>query len=278
MDDSLTISRIDPEAEVAAYREQVLAKAGAALDPESLALLEEDLRSPCTEEIAVFHAFARIVAEAADRFVVLDTAPTGHTLLLIDSSEAYHREVTRNTTDTPPQVLNLLPRLRDGDFTKVLIVTLAEATPVSEARRLQDDLARAGIAPYAWVVNQTFVGLQTKDPLLRMRGRNELPHIASVTTHHAKRTAVVPWVAVPPVGKGLEALVEAIDKEAAMSQYVYYCAECDTSFEAEVEHPEEGVPVIATCPDCGSEEAKKAFAVEATRPSGGCTPGSGCCG
>lgn len=277
--ESLTVSRIDPESEVASYREQVLAKAAPELDPESLALLEEDLRSPCTEEIAVFHAFARIVAEAADRFVVLDTAPTGHTLLLIDSSEAYHREVTRNATDTPSQVLNLLPRLRDADFTKVLIVTLAEATPVSEARRLQDDLARAGIAPYAWVINQTFVGLDTTDPLLRMRGGNESPHIESVTTVHAERTAVVPWVAVPPVGKGLEALVEAIDKEAAVSKYVYYCAECDKSFEAEVERPEEGVPVAATCPDCGSAKAKKAFAVESAKPAGGscCSPGSGCC-
>ena len=274
---ALTVSRIDPEAEVAAYREQVLNKARPQLDSEALALLDEDLRSPCTEEIAIFHAFARVVAEAADRFVVLDTAPTGHTLLLIDSSEAYHREVTRNATDTPPQVLELLPRLRDPDFTKVIIVTLAEATPVSEAQRLQDDLARAGIAPYAWVVNQTFAGIDTDDPLLRVRGTNELPYLESVTAGHA-RVAVVPWVAVPPVGKGLEVLVKTIDKEAAMSKYVYYCAECEISFEKEVEHPEEGVPVTATCPTCGNKDAKKAFAVEATKPSGGCcSPGGGDC-
>jgi len=201
----LAVSRIDPEVEVEAYRKQVLAGA-ADLEPEALALLEEDLRSPCTEEIAIFRAFARVVAEASDRFVILDTAPTGHTLLLIDSSEAYHREVMRNTTDTPPEVLALLPRLRDPDFTKVLIVTLAEATPISEARRLQVDLSRAGIAPYAWVVNQSFAEVATTDPVLRARGLNEVSHIESVIGRE-RRVAIVPWVSEPPVGEGLFALV-----------------------------------------------------------------------
>ena len=201
----LTLSRIDPEVEVEAYRAQVLAGA-TSLDPEALSLLEEDLRSPCTEEIAIFRAFARVVAEASDRFVILDTAPTGHTLLLIDSSEAYHREVMRNTTDTPPEVLALLPRLRDPEFTKVLIVTLAEATPISEARRLQTDLSRAGIASYAWVVNQSFAEATTTDPVLRARGVNEVAHIESVIERE-RRVAIVPWVPVPPVGEGLFALV-----------------------------------------------------------------------
>jgi arsenite-transporting ATPase len=203
----LTLSRIDPEVEVEAYRQQVLAGA-AQLEPEALALLEEDLRSPCTEEIAIFRAFARVVAEAADRFVILDTAPTGHTLLLIDSSEAYHREVMRTTTDTPPEVLALLPRLRDPEFTKVLIVTLAEATPISEARRLQTDLARAGIQSYAWVVDQSFAEAQTIDPVLRARGLNEIALIESVIAAE-RRVAIVPWVPIAPVGKGLSALVEA---------------------------------------------------------------------
>ncbi len=202
----LTLSRIDPDVEVEAYRNQVLA-ASNDLDPEALALLEEDLRSPCTEEIAIFRAFARVVAEASDRFVILDTAPTGHTLLLIDSSEAYHREVMRNTTDTPPEVLALLPRLRDPEFTRVLIVTLAEATPISEARRLETDLKRAGINAYAWVINQSFAAVSTSDPVLRMRAVNELPHIESVLAQEGSRVAVVPWVPVSPVGKGLGALL-----------------------------------------------------------------------
>jgi arsenite-transporting ATPase len=202
----LTLSRIDPEVEVEAYRSQALA-ASSGLDPEALALLEEDLRSPCTEETAIFRAFARVVAEASDRFVILDTAPTGHTLLLIDSSEAYHREVMRNTTDTPPEVLALLPRLRDPEFTRVLIVTLAEATPISEARRLEADLKRAGIDVYAWVINQSFAAVSTSDPVLRMRAVNELPHIQSVLSQGGGSVAIVPWVPVPPVGKGLEALL-----------------------------------------------------------------------
>lgn len=205
---SLEVSRIDPEVEVAAYREHVLATTGSGLDPSALAMLEEDLRSPCTEEIAIFRAFARVVDRAADGFVILDTAPTGHTLLLIDSSEAYHREVSRNTTGTPSEVLALLPRLRDPDFTKVLIVTLAEATPVSEARRLQDDLIRAGIVPFAWVINQSFAMVDTDDPVLCQRGAHETRHIETVKQEHASRTASIPWVPVPPVGDGLGALIE----------------------------------------------------------------------
>lgn len=204
---SLEVGRIDPAAEVAAYREQVLSTAGSGLDPSALAMLEEDLRSPCTEEIAVFRAFAGVVARAAEGFVILDTAPTGHTLLLIDSSESYHREVSRNATDTPAEVLDLLPRLRDPDFTKVLIVTLAEATPVSEALRLQDDLERAGIVPWAWIIEQSFALVDTDDPALRARGASEARHIDSVVREHASRTASVPWVPVPPVGQGLSALM-----------------------------------------------------------------------
>jgi arsenite-transporting ATPase len=207
-DGLLTVSRIDPDVEVAAYRERVLATAGASLGPEARALLEEDLRSPCTEEIAVFGAFARTVAGGADRFVVLDTAPTGHTLLLLDASEAYHREVLRNSADTPPEILALLQRLRDPSFTRVLMITLAEATPVSEASRLEDDLARAGITPYAWVINQSYALVETADPTLRARARNETPHYDAVLGAQARRTFAVPWIPEQPVGKrGLGALL-----------------------------------------------------------------------
>lgn len=272
----LTLSRIDPEVEVAAYTAQVLA-AASELDPEALALLEEDLRSPCTEEIAIFRAFARVVAEASDRFVILDTAPTGHTLLLIDASEAYHREVMRNTTDTPPEVLELLPRLRDPDFTKVLIVTLAEATPISEARHLAADLGRAGIDPWAWVVNQSFARVATSDPVLRARGANEVAHIESVLSRQAGHVAIVPWVPVPPVGDGLGALIErfADTRRPGMAQYVYHCRECNNTFEAD--YPPNDAPLTMQCPRCSSQEAMKAFSTEDLKPAAGtCAPGSGC--
>ena len=140
------MSRIDPAAETAAYTAEVLGSVGAQLDAKGRALLEEDLRSPCTEEVAVFRAFARTVAQGQDGLVVLDTAPTGHTILLLDAAEAYHREVLRQGSKMPESVRQLLPRLRDPAFTRVLLVTLPEATPVHEAQALQADLARAGIA------------------------------------------------------------------------------------------------------------------------------------
>jgi arsenite-transporting ATPase len=196
----LTVGRIDPAAEVARYTEEVLARTGDKLDAAGRALLEEDLRSPCTEEIAVFRAFAQAVAEGRDGFVVLDTAPTGHTLLLLDAAEAYHREVLRTRGEMPESVVELLPRLRDPTYTRILIVTLAEATPVHEAERLQADLARAGIAPYAWVVNQSLLASGTNDPLLRLRGEYELPFIGWVMKELSPRSALVPWLADAPVG------------------------------------------------------------------------------
>ncbi|MCW5552202.1 MAG: arsenical pump-driving ATPase [Verrucomicrobiae bacterium] len=196
----LHVSRIDPQAETRAYVEQVLATAGKNLDANARALLEEDLRSPCTEEIAVFRAFARTVAQGKDAFVVLDTAPTGHTLLLLDATESYHREVARKTSDLPEEVRQLLPRLRDGDFTRVVVVTLPEATPVHEAAALQDDLRRAQIEPFAWVINQSFAESGSHDPLLVARGRGEAPFIREVVAKHSRRTALAPWVTEEPTG------------------------------------------------------------------------------
>ena len=154
---NLRVSRIDPVAEVQAYRSEVMAESGKDLDANGRALLEEDLRSPCTEEIAVFRAFARAIHEGNDGFVVIDTAPTGHTLLLLDAANSYHRDVERNLTYIPESVRTLLPRLRDDVYTKILIVTLPEATPVHEAAQLQQDLERAGIRPFAWIINQSLL-------------------------------------------------------------------------------------------------------------------------
>jgi arsenite-transporting ATPase len=208
--EGMQVSRIDPQVEIKSYVEQVMASTGQNLDANARALLEEDLRSPCTEEIAVFRAFARVVAQGTDWFVVLDTAPTGHTLLLLDATEAYHREIARKASNLPEEVQQLLPRLRDPKFTRVLIVTLAEATPVHEAAALQTDLRRAQIEPFAWVINQSIARAETRDPILLARAADELPYIREVTDRLSKRTAIVPWVVEEPVGPDkLQQLFEA---------------------------------------------------------------------
>jgi arsenite/tail-anchored protein-transporting ATPase len=200
----LTVSRIDPEVEIERYRQEVLEKAGKNLNADALALLQEDLRSPCTEEIAIFRAFAKTVDAGVAAFVVLDTAPTGHTILLLDAAEAYHREVMRVQGDMPESVRQLLPRLRDAEFTQVIIVTLAEATPVHEAESLQQDLARAGIKPYAWVINQSLLASGSRNLLLAARGHYEIPYIDKVAQKLSPRCALIPWLAEPPIGtKGL---------------------------------------------------------------------------
>lgn len=204
----MTVSRIDPAEETRLYSEEVMRTAGEGLDRQGRALLEEDLRSPCTEEIAVFRAFAQAVAGGNDRFVVLDTAPTGHTVLLLDAALAYHREVTRQSTRMPESVEQLLPRLRDPEFTRVLVVTLPEATPVHEAASLQRDLRRAEIEPYAWVINQSLTPLSPHDSVLRGRRAAEAAYIGEVCERHSDRVTLVPWQVDPPVGpEGMRALV-----------------------------------------------------------------------
>ncbi|WP_078551239.1 arsenical pump-driving ATPase [Bacillus alkalicellulosilyticus] len=193
IEDRITLSEINPTAEVEKYRKQVLLQAKAkGVDEEGLAYLEEDLQSPCTEEIAVFQAFAKVVEEAEDCFVVIDTAPTGHTLLLLDATQSYQKEVERTGADVHPSVQKLLPRLRNEKETDVVIVTLPEATPVYEASRLQDDLKRAGITPSWWVINQSLAATQTTDPILHGRALSEGRWIKEVTKNN-NQVAVIPW-------------------------------------------------------------------------------------
>jgi len=207
--DNLTVSRIDPHAETERYRQHVLETKGKDLDAEGRAMLEEDLRSPCTEEIAVFQAFSRVIREAGKKFVVMDTAPTGHTLLLLDATGAYHREVTRQAGKSGMSFTTPMMQLQDPKQTKVLVVTLAETTPVLEATHLQADLRRAGIEPWAWIVNSSVAAASAKSPLLRQRAANELREISAVANQHADRHAVVPLLKEEPIGaERLRALVK----------------------------------------------------------------------
>ena len=207
--DNLTISSINPEIEVKKYQQEVLSTAGEGLDEEGLAYLKEDLESPCTEEIALFRAFAEVVEKSENEIVVIDTAPTGHTLLLLDSTEAYHKEMSRSTGDVPESVKKLLPRLRNPEETGVVIVTLAEATPVLEAARLQEDLKRAQIDPKWWVINQSLYATDTTDSVLKGRALSEIQWINKVKEELAPQCAVISWLHDEKIG--YESLKEFIN-------------------------------------------------------------------
>ena len=196
----LTVSRIDPAAETARYRQQVLETKGKDLDAHARMVLEEDLRSPCTEEIAVFQAFSRVIREGSRRFVVVDTAPTGHTLLLLDATGSYHRDVVRHAAKNAGKIVTPMMRLQDPEQTRILIVTLPETTPVLEARKLQDDLRRAGITPWGWIVNASLAAAATNHPLLRQRAHAEIEQIKKVHQELAPRFAVVPMTPEEPIG------------------------------------------------------------------------------
>lgn len=189
----ITLSKIDEKEELRKYSEEVLKAARETMKEEDIAYVEEDLRSPCTQEIAVFRAFAEIVDKADNEIVVIDTAPTGHTLLLLDATQSYHKEIERSQGDIPQSVKNLLPRLRDAKETEVVIVTLPEATPVYEAMRLQEDLKRAGITNKWWIINSSLLMTNTQSPLLKTKSLSEIPWINKVDEISQGNFAVVPW-------------------------------------------------------------------------------------
>ena len=197
----LTVSKLDPKEEAKAYTEKILLTKGKNLDSDGIALLREDLASPCTEEVAVFHAFSKIVFEARRGIVILDTAPTGHTLLLLDAAGSYHREMLKKLENSAPGKLTTpLMMLQDPRQSKVLLVTLAETTPVSEASALQEDLRRASIEPFGWVVNRSLAATRTTDPVLLQRAANEQIQLQRIKDGLAKRFAILPLMAEEPVG------------------------------------------------------------------------------
>lgn len=205
---NLTISSVDPKKAVQQYKADVLAKAMETMDEDGLAFVKEDLESPCTEEIAVFRAFAEVVKQSEDAIVVIDTAPTGHTLLLLDASEAYHREITRSTGEIPESVRELLPKLRDDSYTSVILTTLPETTPVLEASRLEEDLKRAGITIHWWVINESFYITNTQDAVLAKKAQDELVWIERVKQLSNGHVAIIPWSIHEP--KGIEGLNELL--------------------------------------------------------------------
>ena len=195
---NLAVSRIDPQVERDRYRQQVMETKGQNLDEAGRTLLEEDLRSPCTEEIAVFQALSRVMRESKETFVIVDTAPTGHTLLLLDATGAYHRDVVRNL-QPGSHVVTPMMRLQDPKQTKMVIVTLPETTPVLEAESLQADLRRAGIEPWAWVINSSLSAASPTDPLLVARSAEEQQHVERVQKS-VSRVAIIPWLTQEPTG------------------------------------------------------------------------------
>lgn len=191
--EGITVSHIDEKAVLEAYQKNILDKARETMGDADLSYIEEDLRSPCTQEIAVFNAFAEIVAKADNEVIVIDTAPTGHTLLLLDATQSYHHEVERTQGNITPAVANLLPRLRNEAETEVVIVTLPETTPVFEAQRLQADLLRAGLKNKWWVVNSSMLLTDTQNPFLKAKAASEIQWIERVKELSKGNFVVIPW-------------------------------------------------------------------------------------
>lgn len=206
--DNITMSHIDEEAELEKYKKEVLSKAEGTMSKEDLDYIKEDLRSPCTQEIAIFRAFADIVERAEDEVVVIDTAPTGHTLLLLESTESYNKEISRSQGDVPESAKKLLPRLKNEKETEVLIVTLPETTPYYEALRLDEDLRRAGIYSKWWIINSSLYQTGTTNAMLKAKASNEIEWINKVDVHAKGNFALIPWSGEEIKGEKLKDLIE----------------------------------------------------------------------
>lgn len=204
----ITISNIDEKKELEKYQEEVLGKAKESnMSDDDIAYIEEDLRSPCTQEIAVFRAFAEIVERSKDEVVVIDTAPTGHTLLLLESTQSYNKEISRTQGDIPESVKELLPKLKDDKITEVLIITLPEATPYYEAKRLQDDLERADIFSKWWIINSSFHATSTTNEILKAKAANEVEWINKISEVAEGNAALIKWSSEDLKGEKLSTLL-----------------------------------------------------------------------
>ena len=207
-DDLLTISHIDEDEELRKYQEEVLENAKKTMSEDDLEYIKEDLRSPCTQEIAVFRAFADIVDRADSEVVVIDTAPTGHTLLLLDSTESYNQEIEKNQGNVPESAKKLLPRLKNSDETEVLIVTLAEPTPFYESLRLEEDLKRAGIYSKWWIINSSIYKTGSRNKTLKAKANSELEWINKVDERTDGNFTIIPWSSDQIKGSNLDKLIK----------------------------------------------------------------------
>ncbi|WP_296115251.1 arsenical pump-driving ATPase [uncultured Anaerococcus sp.] len=207
-DDLLTVSHIDEEKELKKYQEEVLENAKKVMSDDDLEYIKEDLRSPCTQEIAVFRAFADVVDRADSEVVVIDTAPTGHTLLLLDSTESYNQEIEKNQGDIPESAKKLLPRLKNSEQTEVLIVTLAEPTPFYESMRLEEDLKRAGIYSKWWIINSSIYKTSSTNKTLEAKANSELGWINKVDKRTDGNFTIIPWTADQIKGSSLDKLIK----------------------------------------------------------------------
>ena len=202
-ENGISISHIDEKGELKKYQEEVLTKARLTMSEDDLEYVKEDLRSPCTQEIAIFRAFAEIVAKGGEETVVLDTAPTGHTILLLESTQSYNRQIEQSGGDVSEAEKELLPRLKNPNDTEVIIVTLAETTPFYEAQRLSDDLKRAGLAVKWWVINASYSMADTQSEFLTAKAANESQWIQKVNEISKGRYALIPWKPFEVKGKKL---------------------------------------------------------------------------
>jgi len=184
--DNLFAVMIDQEQAFKEYKERTLSEARGKYSEDMVAAMEEELNSPCTEEMAAFDKFVRFIEGKEYDVVVFDTAPTGHTLRLLDLPFDYAKQVELMVStcdsasvkrETQNRFREIISLLRDRDRAVFTFVLYPESTPIMESYRAMQDLKEAGIETQLVVANLVLPEEVCVNDFFRNRRRMQMKYL-----------------------------------------------------------------------------------------------------
>ena len=214
---SLWAAKIDPKKTADAYKKRILDDARERGRPEaSIRVMAEELDSPCTEEIAAFDRFIEYASEGEWDAIVFDTAPTGHTLRLLELPVEWSKQLdvkVFSSVDTAvaddmakQRFAGVIDMMRDPERSTFAFVMYPEATPIIEAYRASQELATLEIPTGLVVANLVIPPEQANTPFTRARRAMQERYLAEIQERFAVPVLTLPLL--PREVTGLEMLAE----------------------------------------------------------------------
>ena len=214
---NLWATKIDPKAAGEAYKTRILDDARKRGRPEeSIKVMAEELDSPCTEEMAAFDKFIEYASQDGWQVTVFDTAPTGHTLRLLQlpvdwstqlDIKVYASVDTVAADDVAKQrFAQVIDMMKDPEQSTFAYVMYPESTPIIEAFRAAEELSTIGIEPGLVVANQVLPGEACTTPFSKARWTMQQKYLAEIGERFP-----VPVLRIPLLGgeiKGLDLLAK----------------------------------------------------------------------
>lgn len=213
----LWITHVDAEKATQDYKEKILAEARGKYDKERLLAIEEELNSPCTEEMATFEKFIELATLKNFEVIIFDTAPTGHTLRLLELPVDWSKqleiktftstgetEVDRITKSRFKEVIDMMQDINQTTFSFVMY---PESTPIKEASRAMEELLSIGVPTSLVVANFILPDSIITNDYLRQRKAMEKKYLEEMDRRLTAPIIKLPLLADDLVGK--EKLKEA---------------------------------------------------------------------